>query len=94
MASTNSSDLVKAMEGTTCNYVNQSSQASLTISDSLRFRRDVDSQCGRDYARNGHVFDSWINAGLLAGEKFKVDRIGTIKKRFTSLAYQLEGSGN
>ena len=32
MASANSSDLVKAMEGTTCNYVNQSSQASLTIS--------------------------------------------------------------
>jgi len=32
MSSANSSDLVKAMEGTTCNYVNQSSQASLTIS--------------------------------------------------------------
>jgi hypothetical protein len=32
MASANSSDLVKAMEGTTCNCVNQSSQASLTIS--------------------------------------------------------------
>ena len=32
MASANSSDLVKAMEGTSCNYVNQSSQASLTIS--------------------------------------------------------------
>ena len=31
-SSANSSDLVKAMEGTTCNYVNQSSQASLTIS--------------------------------------------------------------
>jgi hypothetical protein len=32
MASANSSDLVKAMEGTTCNFVNQSSQAALTIS--------------------------------------------------------------
>jgi hypothetical protein len=32
MAPANSSDLVKAMEGTTCNYVNLSSQASLTIS--------------------------------------------------------------
>lgn len=31
-ASANASDLVKAMEGTTCNFVNQSSQASLTIS--------------------------------------------------------------
>ena len=32
LAAANSSDLVKAMEGTNCNYVNQSSQASLTIS--------------------------------------------------------------
>lgn len=31
-ASASSADLVKAMEGTTCNFVNQSSQAALTIS--------------------------------------------------------------
>ena len=31
-ASASSQDLVKAMEGTTCNFVNQSSQAALTIS--------------------------------------------------------------
>lgn len=31
-ASASSADLVKATEGTTCNFVNQSSQAALTIS--------------------------------------------------------------
>ena len=31
-AAASSADLVKAMEGTTCNFVNQSSQAALTIS--------------------------------------------------------------
>ena len=35
MAPANTSDLVKAMEGTTCNFVNLSSQASLTISVAL-----------------------------------------------------------